>query len=123
NRPKGVVADAARTWSLTTSDQLLTAAEYRPLVIAYKNGAAVRLGDVAAVSDSVEDVRTGGLTNGKPAITVIVFRQPGANIISTVDRIRELMPQLQAAIPPAIELAVVMDATRTIRASVADVEL
>ncbi|HEY8020540.1 MAG TPA: multidrug efflux RND transporter permease subunit [Thermoanaerobaculia bacterium] len=123
NRPKGEIADPARSWSLTTSDQLLKAAEYRPLVIAYQNGAAVRLGDVAEVTDSVEDVRTGGLTNGKPAITLVVFRQPGANIIATVDRIRALLPQLQAAIPPAIQLDVVLDATRTIRASVRDVEI
>jgi multidrug efflux pump len=123
NRPKGEIADASRSWSLTASDQLLKAAEYQPLVVAYKNGAAVRLGDVANVADSVEDVRTGGLTNGKTAITLVVFRQPGANIIATVDRIRALMPQLQASIPPAITLAVVLDATRTIRASVKDVEI
>ncbi len=122
NRPKGEIADPAHSWSLSASDQLLTAAEYQPLVVAYQKGAAVRLADVASVTDSVEDVRTGGLTNGKPAITMIVFRQPGANIIATVDRIQELMPQLQASIPPAIDLAVVMDATRTIRASVQHVE-
>ncbi len=123
NRPKGELATPGSSWTLTTTDQLLSSAEYKPLVVSYRNGAAVRLGDIAQVTDSVEDIRTGGLTNGKAAITLVVFRQPGANIIATVDRIRELMPQLQASIPPAIDLAVVMDATRTIRASVKDVEI
>ena len=93
-------------WSLATTDQLLKAAEYRPLVIPYQNGAALRLSDVATVTDSVEDIRTAGLSNGKPAVLLIIFRQPGANIIETVDRIRALLPQLQAAIPPAINLSV-----------------
>ena len=123
NRPKGELADDDKAWSLSTTDQLLKAAEYQPLVIRYQNGAAVRLSDVATVTDSVEDVRTGGLSNGKPAILIIVFRQPGANIIETVDAIRALLPQLQASIPPAIKLYVVIDATTTIRASVHDVEI
>ncbi len=123
NRPKGEVADLHRVWSLSTTDQLLKAAEYRQLVVSYNNGAAVRLGDVAEVADSVEDVRTMGLSNGKPAIIIIVFRQPGANIIETVDGVRALLPQLQAAIPPSIKLDVLIDATRTIRASVRDVEI
>jgi multidrug efflux pump len=123
NRPKGELGGAAQTWSLATTDQLLHAAEYRPLLLRYQNGAAVRLGDVASVTDSVEDVRTGGLANGKPAILVILFRQPGANIIATVDRVRAVLPQLQASLPPTIGLSVAVDATRTIRASVRDVEL
>ena len=101
----------------------MTAAEYAPLVVRYREGAALRLGDVARVTDSVEDIRAGGLSNGKPAIIIIIFRQPGANIIETVDRVRALLPQFQASIPPTIELSVVIDATRTIRASVRDVQI
>ena len=123
NRPKGELADVNHAWSLSTTDQLLKAAEYRTLVVRYQNGAAVRLGDVADVTDSVEDVRTAGLANGKPAVSLMVFRQPGANIIETVDRIRATLPQLRAEIPPAIDLSVLIDATRTIRASVRDVEI
>ncbi len=123
NRPKGALADGARTFSLSASDQLLKAAEYAPLVIRYANGAALRLADVARVSDSVEDVRTIGLSNGKPAIIIIIFRQPGANIIQTVDHVRALLPRFRASIPPTIKLEVVIDATRTIRASVADVQI
>ncbi|HVT61783.1 MAG TPA: multidrug efflux RND transporter permease subunit [Thermoanaerobaculia bacterium] len=123
NRPKGELASVSHAWALSTSDQLLLAAEYRPLVVAYHNGAAVRLADIASVADSVEDVRAGGLANGKPAVMLIIFKQPGANTIQTVDRVKALLPQLQASIPPAITLAVLLDATRTIRASVRDVEL
>jgi multidrug efflux pump len=123
NRPKGSVANGDRAFSLSTTDQLLKAAEYEPLIIHYNNGAAVRLSDIATVTDSVEDIRTGGLSNGKPAVLIIVFRQPGANILETVDRIRALLPQLQASIPPTIKLWVAIDATRTIRASVRDVQI
>ncbi len=123
NLPKGQVADEMRAWSIGATDQLMKADEYKPLIIRYRAGAAVRLSDVANVTDSVEDVRTAGLSNGKPAIIMIVFRQPGANIIETVDGIRAVLPQLQASIPPAIKLNVVIDATRTIRASVRDVEI
>jgi len=123
NRPKGEVADGERSWSLATSDQLLEAREYRPLVIHYQNAAALRLDQVASVTDSVQDVRTGGLSNGRPAIIVIVFKQPGANIIDTVDRIRAIMPHLQGLLPPAVKLSVVIDSTQTIRASVRDVEI
>ncbi len=123
NRPKGEVASGERAYALSTTDQLLKAAEYRPLIVHYSNGAAVRLSDIATVTDSVEDIRTGGLSNGKPAVLIIVFRQPGANIIATVDRVRALLPQLQASIPPTIKLGVAIDATRTIRASVRDVQI
>jgi len=95
NRPKGQLAGADRTYSLSTTDQLLKAKEYEPLIIHYSNGAATRLADVATVTDSVEDIRTGGISNGKPAVIIIIFRQPGANIIATVDRVRALMPTLQ----------------------------
>jgi multidrug efflux pump len=123
NRPKGEIGGVDRVWTLSTSDQLLKAAEYRPLIIKYRNGAGVRLADVAAVDDSVENLRSGGLSNGKPAILLIIFRQPGANVIATVDRIRAVLPQLQASISPAIEMRVVQDSTTTIRASVHDVEI
>jgi len=122
NHPKGQVADSAHTWSLNASDQLLLAKQYQQLIVAMHNGAPIRLSDVANVTDSVEDVRTSGLANGKPAILLIIFRQPGANIIATVDRVVGLMPQLQATIPASIKLSVVMDRTTTIRASVRDVE-
>jgi multidrug efflux pump len=125
NRPKGELADVHHVWSLSTTDQLLTAAEYRQQVVAYnrQNGAAVRLADVADVTDSLEDVRTGGLINGKTGVMLIIFRQPGANIIKTVDGVRAIIPQLAASVPPSIKLDVVIDATRTIRASVRDVEI
>jgi multidrug efflux pump len=123
NRPKGEVADVHHVWSLASNDQLLKAAEYRRLVVSYRNGAAVRLADIADVTDSVEDIRTMGLSNGKPAIIIIVFRQPGANIIATVDGVRAVLPQLQASIPPSVKLNLLIDATQTIRASVRDVEI
>ena len=123
NRPKGELADGRRRWSLATTDQLFKAEAYRPLILAYRDGGAVRVGDVATVTDSVEDIRTGGLANGKPAVLLIISRQPGANIIETVDRVRALLPALRAAIPPAITLSVMLDATATIRASVREVEL
>ena len=123
NRPKGQLANDHQSWSLATTDQLFKAKDYQPLIVAYANGSAVRLSDVADVTDSVEDIRTGGLANGKPAISLILFRQPGANIIDTVDRVRDLVPQLQASIPAGINLAVTMDRTTTIRASVHDVQI
>jgi multidrug efflux pump len=123
NRPKGVLSDQSRVWSLDTTDQLREAKEYEPLLLAYRNGAAVRLGDVATVLDSVEDVRQAGLWNGSRAILLIIFRQPGANIIDTCDRVIAVMPQLQAEIPQGMKLEVVMDRTTTIRASVRDVQI
>jgi len=122
NRAKGQVANATTSWSFSDNDQLFTADEYRPLIVAYHNGAPVRLGDVADVQDSVSDVRNIGLANGKPGVLIIVFRQPGANIIDTVDRVTALMPYLQSSISPAIALSVAMDRTVTVRASVKDIE-
>ncbi|HEY4311590.1 MAG TPA: multidrug efflux RND transporter permease subunit [Pirellulales bacterium] len=122
NRPKGQIADDKKAWSVSTTDQLLKADEYRPLIVAYSNGAPVRLGDIADVTDGVEDIFAKGLCDGKPAVTIIVFRQPGANIIQTVDRVRALLPQLQAEIPAGIDVTVAMDRTTTIRASVEDVQ-
>jgi multidrug efflux pump len=122
NLAKGQVSNSTVSSSFSDNDQLFTADEYRPLIIAYRNGAAVRLGDVAKVQDSVADVRNVGLANGKPGVLIVLFRQPGANIIQTVDRVRALMPYLQSSISPAIKLEVVMDRTVTVRASVKDIE-
>lgn len=123
NIPKGYLADNARTWEIKTDDQLFKAELYRPLVVAYNSGAPVRLSDIAGVTDSVEDVRAAGLVNGRPAVSIVVFRQPGANIIETVDRVLALLPQFQASIPQAMNLAPVLDRTTTIRASLRDVEI
>ena len=123
NRPKGELSDAVNAWAITDNDQLKRADQYRNLIISYNKGATVRLGDVADVQDSVEDLRNIGLANGKPAVLIILFRQPGANIIGTVDRVRAILPLLQASIPPSISLHAVLDRTTTIRASVADTEL
>src|SRR5450631_2124869 len=122
NRPKGQVQNSTSSQMLETTDQLFTADQYRPLIVAYHNGAAVRLGDVAEVIDSVSDRRNIGLANGKPGVLIIMFRQPGANIIETVDRVRALMPFLQSSISPAINLSIAMDRTVTVRASVKDIE-
>ncbi len=122
NRPKGEVSNGGMTYSFSDNDQLFTADEYRPLIVAYNNGAAVRLSDVATVEDAVADLRNLGLVNGKPGIVIPIFRQPGANIIETVDRVKALLPYLQSSIPPSIHLSVLMDRTTTIRASVKDIE-
>ena len=122
NRPKGQVSNGTTSYSFTDTDQLFTADQYRPLIVAYNNGAAVRLGDVSEVLDSVSDRRNIGLANGQPGVLIIVFRQPGANIIETVDRVRALMPFLQSSISPAIDLTIAMDRTVTVRASVKDIE-
>jgi multidrug efflux pump len=122
NRPKGTVEDGERQWQIYANDQAKKASEYLPLIVAYRNGAAVRLSDVAEVVDSVQDVRNTGISNGKPAVLVILYRQPGANIIETADRVHEVLPQLRASIPQSIDLNVVMERTTTIRASLRDVE-
>ncbi len=123
NRPKGQLAFGDKTWEIRTNDQLDKADQYLPLVIAYRSGAAVRLRDVAKVEDSVEDLRAAGFVNGRPAVMVIVFRQPGANIIETVDNVRALLPQLEAALPGAVTLSLVLDRSPSIRGSLHDVEL
>jgi multidrug efflux pump len=122
NRPKGAVADGSKTWEIKTNDQLSRADEYRPVVVRYKSGAPVRLSDLGDVVNSVEDVRTAGFVDGKPAVMVIIFRQPGANIIETVDSIRSLLPHLKAAMPKDVDLSVVNDRTPPIRGSLKDVE-
>ena len=122
NQAKGAASNDLRTFTFTDNDQLFTADQYRPLIVAYNNGGPVRLGDVGDVTDSVADVRNIGIANGKTAVLVIMFRQPDANIIETVDRVRSLLPYLQSSISPAIHLAIVMDRTVTVRASVKDIE-
>ena len=122
NTPKGHFSDGRQMWEVGANDQIFKAIDYKPLLIAYHNGAAVRVSDVGDVVDSVEDLRNAGYANGKPSVLVIIFRQPGANIIDTVDRIRAVLPQIHAAIPASIDLQVAMDQTLTIRASVHDVE-
>ncbi|HEY6348912.1 MAG TPA: multidrug efflux RND transporter permease subunit [Candidatus Angelobacter sp.] len=123
NHPKGEFANAINAWEITDNDQLFTADKYRKIVVAQKNSGAVRLEDVADVQDSVEDIHNAGLANGRPATLMIIFRQPGANIISAVDNVRAELPQLQASIPAGIKLDIVMDRTTTIRASVADIQI
>ncbi|MBK5274558.1 MAG: multidrug efflux RND transporter permease subunit [Desulfuromonadales bacterium] len=122
NRPKGEVATGDRSWEIRSNDQLRTAEEYLPLVISYRSGAAVHLADIADVRNSVEDLRSTGLVNGKTAVMVIISRQPGANIIETVDNVRSQLPQLGAALPGAIKLEVVSDRSPSIRGSLKDVE-
>ena len=120
--PKGYFSNGRRRWEVGANDQLFKAIDYRPLIVAYRNGSAVRISDVGRVIDSVEDLRNAGYANGKPSVLVIVWRQPNANIIDTVDRIRALLPYLKAAMPQSIDLGIGMDRTVTIRASVHDVE-
>ena len=122
NRPKGYLEDEQRHWQVQANDQAGKASDYLPLVVSYQNGAAVRVSDVAEVKDSVLDVRNAGLLGKQPAVMIILFRQPGANIIETVERVNALLPQLQASIPAAIKMQVVMDRTSTIRASLTEVE-
>jgi multidrug efflux pump len=120
--PKGAIEAGGQRYQIYTNDQANHAADYRPLIIAYRNGSAVHLTDVAQIDDSVENLRNQGLANGQPAVLVILYRQPGANIISTVDRIKAILPQLSASIPSAINVALTMDRTTTIRTSLHDVE-
>ncbi|KHK03879.1 efflux RND transporter permease subunit [Desulfovibrio sp. TomC] len=122
NRPKGRIESDGAAYEIDVNDQLHKAREYQPLILSYKNGAAVRLSDVATVTDSVEDVRTAGVVGGTPAVMIIVFRQPGANIIETVDNVRALLPQLTASLPGDVNISVEMDRSPPIRASLSEVE-
>ncbi len=122
NSPKGAIENDSQHWQIYSNDQAHHAADYRNLIVAYRNGAAIRLADVANVQDSVEDLRNMGIAKDRPAVLVQISRQPGANIIETVDRVRALLPALQASIPGAVELDVTMDRSVTIRASLRDVE-
>ncbi|MDF0605629.1 multidrug efflux RND transporter permease subunit [Neisseriaceae bacterium TC5R-5] len=122
NRPKGFLENSQQHWQIQANDQANKASDYLPLILAYHNGAAVRLADVAEVNDSVVDLRNAGLVKDQPAVMLILFRQPGANIIETVDRVKALLPTLQKTIPAAINMRVVLDRTPTIRASLREVE-
>jgi len=122
NRPKGELSDGTRAWALSTTDQLMKADQYIPMIVAYRNGTPVRLANLGDVQDSVEDLRNDGIADGKPAVLLVIFRQPAANIIETVDRVLALMPQLQSDVPPSIHMAVGMDRTTTIRSAIKDVE-
>jgi multidrug efflux pump len=119
---KGQISDGAVTADIIANDQISNAADYKPLIIGYHNGTAVRLSDVADVTDAVQNIRSAGYLNGIPSVTMIIFRQPGANIIQTVDNIRTQLPFLKASIPQGIDTTIVLDRTTTIRASVNDVE-
>ena len=122
NRPKGSLEEGDRHWQIGANDQARRASEYLPLIVSFKDGAAVRLSDVAEVVDSVQDLRNAGSADGRPSVLLIINRQPGANIIETVDRVRELVPQLRASIPATIDMKIVQDRTPTIRASLREVE-
>ncbi|HEY1879947.1 MAG TPA: efflux RND transporter permease subunit [Caulobacteraceae bacterium] len=122
NRPKGIVQDNNTRLQIYTNDNAIAAADYAPLVIAYRGGAAVRLSDIATVTDSVTDIHNYGLFNGKPAVVAVISRTPGANIINTVNRVNALLPNLRLSLPPDIDMQVASDRTITIRASLADVE-
>jgi multidrug efflux pump len=120
--PKGGIDVGDQRYQIYSNDQATKAADYQSLIVAYRNGAAVHLSDIGEVTDGVENLRNAGLANGKPAVLIILYRQPGANIISTVDRVKALIPQLQASIPPAIQIGLAVDRSVTIRTSLHDVE-
>ncbi len=122
NAPKGYFSDGHRMWQVGANDQLFHAVDYQPLIVAYRMGSPVRLADIAEVRDGPQTIMSSGYTNGKPSILLVIFRQPGANIIDTVDRVRAMLPQLKADIPPSIDTRFAMDQTLTIRSSVRDVE-
>jgi multidrug efflux pump len=122
NRPKGDLFGPRRGWSVGANDQLMKASDYQPLVVTYRNGGAVKLTDIGRITDSVEDIRTFGWVNGKLGIVLFVFKQPGANVVETVGRIRAVLPRLQAAIPPSIHLTLPLDNSIQIRDSVKDME-
>ncbi|HSF70076.1 MAG TPA: multidrug efflux RND transporter permease subunit [Nitrospira sp.] len=122
NRPKGQLSDATRTWEIRVNDQLHSVDDYLPLIVSYRDGRAVRLSDIATVDHSVEDIRTTGVANGTPAVLIIIYRQPAANVIEVVERVRAILPQLEASIPGSMALSVVVDRTPVIRASLHDVE-
>jgi multidrug efflux pump len=123
NSPKGTIDDGERRFQIYTNDQANVAADYAPLVIAYRNGAAVQLSDVAEVTDSVQDTRNLGMSEGQPSVLVILYRQPNANIIETVDAVKEELPHLEAAMPADMNVTVAIDRSTTIRASLHDTEV
>ena len=122
NQAKGSLDDGSKVWMIRANDQLMKAKDYKPLIVAYRNGAPVRLSDVADVQDSYSNVNNAGSFNGKPSVLVVIFRQPGANIIATADRVIAALPFLKASLPPSIHLEIGLDRTTTVRASVTDVQ-
>jgi multidrug efflux pump len=122
NRPKGVIEDGDRRWQVTASDQLSKADEYKDVIVTYKNGAAIRLAELGVVSDSVQDTFNYGSSNGKVSVSLVVYRQSGANIIAVVDKIKAMMPRLQALVPPSMDLFITTERTVTIRASINEVQ-
>ncbi len=122
SQPKGQFANGSETLGIECNDQLHKAEEYRPVIVQYSNGAPVRLSDLGAVENSVQDLRAAGSVNGKPAVLLVMFRSPGANIIATVDRVRAMIPQLAAMVPGSVDLSVVLDRSPPIRGSLKDVE-
>ncbi len=123
NSPKGAIEERERRYQIYVNDTAKTPDDYRTLIVAYRNNAAVRLDDVADITQSVENVRNLGLADGKPSISVVIYRQPGANVIEVVDSIKSLVPEMQASIPPSIKITPMVDRTTTIRASLRDVEI
>ncbi|MGE3927611.1 MAG: efflux RND transporter permease subunit [Lautropia sp.] len=122
NRPKGSVEDGDRQWWIYSNDQARSAREYVPLIVSIKDGAAIRLGDIARVSDSVQDLKNSGSADGVPAVLLMVYREPNANIIETADRVDALLPVLRDIIPPSMNLQVSLERTSTIRASIREVQ-
>ena len=122
NRPKGYLEDETRSWQILANDQATKAEDYLPIIVAWRNGAAVRLSDMARVEESVQDIRNMGLHNGRPTVIIMINREPGANTIETVERIRSVLPQLRASVPADIDIDVTMDMTLSIRASLREVE-
>ena len=121
-RPKGIIESGDRAWQIVANDTSKTAKDYMPVIVGYHKGAPIRIQDIAQVDNSVEDLRNGGLANGRPAVLLVLWRQPGANIIETVEGVKALLPQLKASIPAAIDMDIALDRTPTIRASLVEVE-
>ena len=121
NQPKGTLSNNTTRWTISATDQLFKAKDYASAIITYRNGSPVRISDVATVADSVEDVYTGGIVNGIPAVMIHVYKSPGANVIQTVDQINAIMPELRASVSPALKMQVTLDRTVTIRASVKEI--
>jgi len=123
NHPKGQLTQGTSSSTLIANDQLFKASQYAPLIITYRNNNPVRLSDVGEVIDSVEDLRNAGIANNKPAVLLVLFKEPGSNVIKTIDHIRDILPQFKAFIPAGVNMNIVMDRTETIRASLHDVEI
>ena len=121
-QPKGVMENGGQRWQIQANDQARKAEDYLPLIVSYRNGAPIRISDLGEVVDSVEDLRNTGLKNGKPSVLLIIRKQPGANVIETVDQVLAMLPQLRSVIPSAIDLSVMVDRSQPIRASIVEVE-